>query len=152
MKLSVLMSLLLLMTGFVACDNDDGVNLTENPEAREDVYQQILNDEEMFTEFMTEMRESPKSMEWMRANRPMMRNMYGRQQMQSMMKTNPGMMDTVMQEMMMVEWDTTRMQRNPQMRQLMIQRMRILMERDTAMAREMHEMMQQTRPGSNMMR
>lgn len=148
LTLTSLLSGLLLISLFFACDDRErGIDLQENEENREEVYQQILNDEELFSEFMNEMRESRRSMEWMASDRPMMRNMYGRQQVQSMMKNHPEMMDSVMQEMMTMHWDTTRMHRNPQMRQRMMQNMMRMMEQDTAMYREMQERMQENRTG-----
>lgn len=54
----------LFISFLLSCDyRPQDVDLKENEEAREDVYQQILNDDQLFAEFMSEMRESPRSME-----------------------------------------------------------------------------------------
>lgn len=131
-----------------SCDNEPDVDLAEDPELRNDVYNQILNNEELFTEFMTEMRQSDTSMQWMRQNKPMMRNMYGRNQVRSMMRNNPEVIDSLMQGMMTtMEQDTTMFRRNPQMHQRMMQHMMMMMDRDTAMYDQMQQRMQERRKG-----
>ncbi len=141
-RLSTALSMLLMMALFTSCENDRSVNLAENEEQREEVYQQILNDQELFNEFMAEMRENRGSMDMMRQNRPMMRNMYGRQQMQNMMKNNPEMMDSMRMNMMtMIEQDTT-MELTEAKRQRMVQHMTRMMERDSALHARVKERMQ----------
>lgn len=141
-------ALFLLLT-LNACDNDREVNLATDEELRDDVYEQILSDQELFTEFMEEMRESDKPMQWMAEHKPMMRNMYGRNQVRHMMRNNPETMDSLMQGMMiMMEQDTTMFRRNPEMHQRMMQHIMMMMERDTAMYGEMQRRMQQQRMGN----
>lgn len=150
-KFSTFSGLLLLFLFFASCDNDDRVvNLTDNPEAREDVYEQILNDEQLFGEFMNELRENRQSMEWMDNNRPMMNRMYGKERMNSMMRRNPQMRDSMMQGMISsMEMDTS-MRATPQMRKRMLQHMSLMMQRDTAFARQLQQMVQQqTSSGMN---
>ncbi len=122
------------MAIFSACEQQRDIDLKEDVETRKEVYSQILNDEELFNEFMDEMRESRRSMQWMHANRPMMRNMYSRRQVQAMMQENPEALDSLMQGMMStMQGDTTRM--NRRMRQNWLD----LMERDTTLYRQMQE-------------
>ena len=129
---------------FISCDDEENIDLTEEPEERQEVYQQILNDEQLFTEFIDELRKNDQSMEWMRASRPMMRNMYGRQHMQQVMANHPEVIDTMMMHgMMMMQRDTMMLRRNPEMRRRMMQNMMLMMERDTSMYRQMQERMEE---------
>ncbi len=130
---------MLLLTG---CDADDRPDLKEDPEERQEVYQQILNDEQLFSEFIDEMRKNDQSMEWMQASRPMMRNMYGRRHMQQVMANHPEVIDTMLMEGMMMQRDTSMYRRNPEMQRRMVEHMLIMMERDTSMYRQMQERMQ----------
>jgi hypothetical protein len=139
----VLLFIFLFAGFFMACDREQDVDLKEDEVVRQDVYNQILNDEELFNEFIDQMRNSSRSMDWMMANRPMMRNMYSHRQVQTMMQQDPEVLDTLMQGMMSnMPRDTTRMH----------QRMRKnwfrMMERDTIMYRQMQERFQQ-RNGNN---
>lgn len=166
-----------LITGFVglllitsiACNRE--VDLKENEQLKEEVFGQILNDEELFMDFTRTMREDGNAMQWMRENQPMMQDFYGGKEMQNMMRGNPEMrqhmMDNMMQMMMdttfmpsnnqmrqqmrqnlwrMMERDTSRM--NPEMREQMLEYMRRMMVQDTIMQNQMQQMMR----GSNMMR
>ncbi len=145
-KIPVLYMLPLFLFSLLSCDSDDRIDLAEDPEEREAVYQQILNDEQLFTEFMNEMRENDQSMQWMRSDRPMMRNIYGRRHMQQVMANHPEVIDTMMMQGMMMQQDTTMYRRNPEMQRRMIEHMIIMMERDTSMYRQMQERMQNRQP------
>lgn len=141
-KVPALFILPVFMLALLGCDADDRIDLAEDPEERQEVYQQILSDEQLFTEFIDEMRQNDRSMEWMRASRPMMRNMYGRQHMQQVMANHPEVIDTMMmQGMMMMQTDTTMFRRNPEMRRRMMQNMMLMMQRDTSMYRQMQDSM-----------
>lgn len=166
-----------LFTGFgvfllitsIACNKE--VDLKENEQLKEEVFEQILNDEELFMDFTRTMREDGNAMQWMRENQSMMQDFYGGKEMQNMMRGNPemrqNMMENIMQMMMdtafmpsnnqmrhqmrqnlwrMMERDTSRM--NPEMREQMLEYMRRMMVRDTIMQNQMQQMMR----GSNMMR
>ncbi len=136
--------LILILLFMNSCEQEKEVNLAEDEELRNDVYEQILSNEALFTEFMEEMRASDKPMEWMSRHKPMMRNMYGRNQMQRMMRNNPGTMDSLMQNMMvMMEQDSSMIRRNPQMRQKIMRHMMMIMQRDTAAYNQMQQMMKQ---------
>lgn len=136
--------LLLFLFLLNSCDREKEIDLSEDEAVRNDVYEQILSDEQLFNEFVEEMRESDRPMQWMSQHKPMMRNMYGRNQVRRMMRNNPEMMDSLMQGMfIMMEDDTTMFRRNPQMRQRMMQHFMMMMERDTSMYGQMQQMMQQ---------
>lgn len=141
-KVAMLFMLSLFLFSLFSCDSDDRIDLAEDPEERQEVYQQILNDEQLFTEFMDEMRENDQSMQWMRSNRPMIRNIYGRRHMQQVMANHPEVVDTMLMQGMMMQRDTTMYRRNPEMQRRMIEHMIIMMERDTSMYRQMQERMQ----------
>ena len=165
----------LLLITCIACNNPEAsqeVDLKENEKLKEEVFEQILNDEKLFMDFTRTMREDRKAMQWMRENQPMMQDFYGGKEMQDMMRGNPEMrqymMENMMQMMMMdttvmprnkemrqqmrqnswsmMERDTSRM--NPEMREQMLEYMRRMMVRDTLMQNQMHQMMR----GNNMMR
>ena len=125
----------LLMT-FMACNNSDAasfqeIDLKKNEQLKEKVFEQILNDEELFRDFTMKMRENGQSMQWMRENRPMMQDFYGSRQMQDMMRWNPDIRHNMLQNMMqMMERDTAFMSRNPEMSQQMMQNLLKMMERD----------------------
>ncbi len=124
----------LLLMASIACDNSretEEVDLKENEELKENVFNQILNDEELFTEFTTEMRE----------NRLAMRRFSSGGHMREMMRGNPEMHQQMMQNMTeMMENDTT-MRPNPEMRRQMMQNMMRIMKQDTAMQNRMRQMM-----------
>lgn len=129
-----------------SCDEEERIDLADNPEQREEVYQQILSDERLFTEFMNEMRENRQTMGWMASDTAIMRNMYGRRHMQQVMRNHPEVIDTMMQGMMgMYNQDTAMYRRNPAMNHRFMQHMWTMMERDTAMYRQMQERMRQNR-------
>ncbi|MGB7842545.1 MAG: hypothetical protein WBL21_07130 [Salinimicrobium sp.] len=139
-------AMLLFLLTLSSCDNEKDVDLAEDPELRNDVYNQILSNEDLFTEFVTEMRQNDTTMQWMRKNKPMMRNMYGRNQVRSMMRNNPEVIDSLMQGMMTtMEEDTTMFRRNPQMHQRMMKHMMMMMDRDTAMYNQMQQRMEERR-------
>ena len=147
LKKSIPMILGFLIGTFMllACE-DERIELAENPEQREEAFQQILSNEELFNDFMNEVRGSDQSMEWMAGHRPMMQNMYGRNQMRHMMRNNPEVMDSIMDVMMvMVEKDTSMLNKNPRMQQRLAEHMMIMMDRDTALYQQMQQRMQQKR-------
>ena len=134
---------LLIAFLFTSCANES-IDLKENPDQKEEVYEQILSNEELFRDFMDEMRGNDTAMQWMVDHRPMMRNFYGRKQVTHMMRNQPEVMDSVMQGMMMMyEKDSLMRRSNPQIRERMRQHMMLMMERDSVLSNQMREHMQQ---------
>ncbi|MFD0976857.1 hypothetical protein [Salinimicrobium gaetbulicola] len=133
-----LLSLLL----FSACD-DERIDLKEDTDQKNEVFNQILNDEELFAQFMDAMRGNENTMEWMRNHRGMMRNFYGRKQVTHMMRNKPEVMDSVMQGMIMFYDRDSTMKGSPEWRKKMRQHMILMMERDTLMYEQMQQHMQQ---------
>lgn len=132
---SVLFAITIL---FVSCEEQEQViDLSENPEKREEIYQQILNDDDLLTEFMNEMRKNPS----------MMRNLYTREQVEATMMADPVVMDSVLMGMYRVIEQDSMLLRNPERRERMMQNMTNMMSRDTSMYREMQERMQEGEMG-----
>lgn len=130
-QLPVLLGVL-LSTIFISCEEQAGeINLSENAEQRQEVYQQILSDEELFGEFMAEMREDPE----------VMRNVYTREQVEASMMADPKVMDSVMVGLYAVVEQDTLLLSNPERRERMMQYMTTIMVRDTALFREVRERM-----------
>lgn len=147
------LSILLLMV-VTSCNNSTAaqsqeVHLKKNEQLKERVFEQIMSDEELLTEFLNEMHEDRQAMEWMRGNQPMVQSVYGGNNMRNMMRQNPEMRQQMMQNMMeMMDNDTT-MRPDPEMRRKMMQSMMRMMEQDTAMQNRMREMMQRHRMREN---
>ncbi|WP_324720998.1 hypothetical protein [Salinimicrobium sp. HB62] len=135
-KLTGLLMILcmLFVAAFVSCDDEEEeIDLTENEMQKQEVFNQILNDEELFTEFMTRVRD----------NEQMLRNMYTREQVEAMMMADPEVIDVVLTDIHSIMIEDTTLLRNPERRERMMQNMTTMMERDTAMYREMQQRMQQ---------
>ncbi len=125
---------MLFVAAFVSCDDEEEeIDLTENEMQKQEVFNQILNDEELFTEFMTRVRD----------NEQMLRNMYTREQVEAMMMADPEVIDVVLTDIHSIMIEDTTLLRNPERRERMMQNMTTMMERDTAMYREMQQRMQQ---------
>ena len=126
---SILMGVLLTSL-VIACastqDSNDDYDLTNNQQLKEQAFHQILNNHELFNDFMNEMMQNQQSMQWMMGQNQMMRYMY-----------NPGHMQYMMQK-------------NPDMRGHMTEGWMNLMQQDTSVYNQMYEMMQQHHMGSGM--
>ncbi|WP_029034572.1 hypothetical protein [Salinimicrobium terrae] len=121
---------------FVSCEEQEReVNLLDNEEQREEVYQQILADEELFNEFLDEMRD----------NRQMMRNIYTREQVEATMMADPEVIDSVLVGLYAVIDQDSMLLRDPARREQMMQNIMNMVERDTAMYGEMRERMEERR-------
>ena len=134
-KWAVVLGLIVSIT-FVSCEEQEReINLAENEEQRQDVYQQILSNEDLFEGFLAEMRDSQQ----------MMRNMYTRQQVEATMMADPKNMDDVLEGVFGALEQDTILLRNPERRERMMQNMMNMIERDTVMYRKMRERMQEGR-------
>ena len=143
LKMSGFLCMLLMLSFFTSCDDDEGrvPDLSGNPEAREEVYDQILSDEQLLSEFFDDMGENDMAMESITNNAGMRSRMYSGNRMHQMMRNNPQMRDSIMNGMMMgMEGDST-MQPSPQMRERMLQHVQIMVQRDSTFARELREWM-----------
>jgi len=111
------MKTLVLIFGFVTlafvygCQNKpmDIDSMLENETTRDQVFEKIVNDQDLVTEFMAEMKENMEAMKMMGENKGMMMDMMGdKDHMMTMMKNNPEMMTNMMGNMIdMAEEDST---------------------------------------------
>ncbi|WP_029035180.1 hypothetical protein [Salinimicrobium terrae] len=127
-----------------ACENDaQEIDLKQNEVQRSAVYDQILDDEELFTEFINRMHQNDQAVNLMVSHRDMMQQMYNQEHMEMMMQEHPNMMGAMMQHMMSaMQQDNTMMRQNPQIRQQMMQNMMNMMDQDSVMYNEMEQRMQ----------
>lgn len=80
----------------VGCgDMNQEIDLVNNEEQREEVFNQILTNRELSNEFLMEMRNSPDAMTWAMENSDFTHSMFGEENMNHMWDSNPGM-DTMM--------------------------------------------------------
>ena len=127
--MSALMGLLFTL-GVIACantqDSSKDIDLTKDTQLKEQAFNQILNNRELFNDFMNQMMQNHQSMQWMMGQNQMMQYMYNPENMQYMMQQNPGMSQHMMQG-----WMNT-------------------MQQDTSLYSQMYEMMQQHPMGAGM--
>ena len=97
----------LILTGMVlaSCTNntstgDEQLNLSQNEEMRQEVYDQILNDEELLDEFLNQMMQNSTSMHWMMQHQPFMRQMFNQENVDYIMQHHQAMDLELMQNMM----------------------------------------------------
>lgn len=132
--MSILMGLL-FTTLIISCSNtgdssSDDIDLTSDNQLKEQVFDQILNNQDLLNDLMNQMMQNQQSMQWMMGNSQMMQYMYNPQHMQYMMQQNQGMRQHMMQS-----WMNT-------------------MKQDTSVYNDMYHMMQQNHmeDGMGMMR
>jgi hypothetical protein len=97
----ILVITLLLFTGYVT-DPGAGAStdLTKNSELKTSVFNQIISNRELFTEFMNNMMQNPQSMQWMMNDQGMVQYMFSGNHLGYMMHHNQGMSRLMMQNMM----------------------------------------------------
>lgn len=87
----------------ISCTNTGNspgqIDLAENEQQKEEAFRQILNDRELFNDFMDEMMQSQQSLGWMMDHRGMMEHIYSEDQIRYMMDRHRGMRDHLMQNM-----------------------------------------------------
>ena len=121
---SVRIFILALVAGilFTQCETEpDDIDLENNPELREEVFEEILNNQEVYNEFVEKMRQNTTAMGWTMDNQEFTRDMFREENMKRIREHNP---------------DADR-----QMMDNMVTRM----EEDTAVAKEMNRRMQERR-------
>ncbi|MFW5831144.1 MAG: hypothetical protein ACOCVA_02750 [Prolixibacteraceae bacterium] len=113
-----------LFTGilFTQCETEPKeIDLENNPELREEVFEQILNNREVYKAFVMEMRENTTAMDWTMEDPGFTREMFRKENLQKIRKHNQEMDNQMMDDMI------TRM------------------EEDTSVAQEMNRRMQERR-------
>ncbi len=95
------MFMLALFVAFfaISCDNNDNVDLVNNEEQRQEAFNQILNNQKVYNDFMTEMRSNPQAMNWMMENRDFTNEMFRDENLNYMNEHNPGMNNMMMNHM-----------------------------------------------------
>ncbi len=119
-KIWTLILVLFAGVAFTACDDEEEeVDLVNNPEQRQEVFNQILNNPQVYDDFMNEMRNNTNAMGRMMENPDFTNQMWQEENMNRMREHNPEtdqhMMDNTLNRM----------------------------ENDTAFANEMNRQMQQ---------
>lgn len=83
-------------------DSSDNINLMKNDQVKKQAFQQILNNRQLFIDFMNEMMQNHQSMQWMMGNSQMMHQMFGESNLHYMMQQNSNMRNYMMQNMMSI--------------------------------------------------
>ena len=133
--------MLILITG---CEPEPRINLVQNDALREDVFMQIIQNEELFNEFIEETRQDEQAMNWMVSQGPVMPDAWGQDRMRSMIQENPEFVDSLMLNMTRVmESDTSLLQNRPQIHRRMMNHLLSVVEQDTALWNEMQRRMEE---------
>lgn len=74
------------------------VDLNKDKDLREIVYNQIINNQELFNEFMLDAMENQNAMHWMMDNETFMHDMFSSENFDYMMKHRSGMANYMMEE------------------------------------------------------
>ncbi len=98
LSFSFLFILLALFPMGCTIQNSREVDLKKDEELREVIFNQIINDQELFNEFMIETMENENTMHWMMDNQTFMHSMFTGQNFNYMMTHPSGMGNYMMQE------------------------------------------------------
>lgn len=101
------------------------IDLLRNEQQREQAFNQILNDNQLFSEFMNRMNDHPDGMKMMREN------------MMQMIEEHPSMIEEMMGNMMQM------MEEHPSMREKMMENMMQMMDEHPSMKEKMMEKMRE---------
>ncbi len=123
--------LLFVIIFFSGCSNQQTNNkfdLSTNVALRDTVYQQILNNKDLFNGFMNKMVENPSSMSWMMGNQEMMQSVFSKDHLNFMMNHMSNSAYGMMENMIGVIRNDTAMLRqwqymiknNPDMQSMMM--------------------------------
>lgn len=96
----VLLFAVIFISGCSNQQNRNKIDITKNIALRDQVYQQILNNNDLFNEFMTQMMGNNNAMNWMMGNQNMMQSVFSKDHLNYMMnhqnKYGYGMMENMM--------------------------------------------------------
>lgn len=103
------------LTGFLAIafagcsgNSNSNIDLSNNQQQKEEAFQQIINNEKLFNEFMNQTMDNTRSMNWMMENRQFMNNMFTDGNLNYIMEHNIGLDIHMMNNMMnRINKDTT---------------------------------------------
>jgi|GEM_PF-2545783 len=102
----------LLVIVFAGCSgnisSNTNIDLPNNQQQKEEAFQQIINNEKLFNEFMNQTMDNTSSMHWMMENRQFMNNMFTDENLDYIMEHNTGVDNHMMNNMMnRINRDTT---------------------------------------------
>jgi hypothetical protein len=116
---------------FSGCSNQQSakkVDLSKNVALKNEVYLQILNNNDLFNEFMTQMMGNTNAMNWMMGNQEMMQSVFSKDHLNYMMnhqnKYGYGLMENMMgvignDTAMLRQWQYM-LKNNPEMQGMMM--------------------------------
>ena len=97
-----------LTAGLASCNNPETVSLDlkGNEDQKEAAFRQILNDEELFNEFMNTMMQETRAMQWMMEDGDFVHHMFNDENLDYMMQHNHRFNSETMRNMMQ-RYDTS---------------------------------------------
>jgi hypothetical protein len=123
--------LIVVMTSISGCSNQQNKNnfdISKNSALRDTVFNQILNNNNLFNGFMSRMMENNNAMNWMMGNEGMMQSVFSKDHLNYMMNHQSRSAYGMMENMMgVIKGDTTMMRQwqymiknNPEMQGMMM--------------------------------
>ena len=107
-KLTIIALTTIITLSFAGCSNTSKIDLANNQAQRQEVFNQITQNQDLFNDFMNQMMENPQNMHWMMQNEAMVQHMFQQNNLQYMMQHNSEMNTYMMQNMMnMISSDST---------------------------------------------
>ncbi len=102
----------LIAIAFAGCSgsttSNSNIDLSNNQQQKEEAFQQIINNEKLFDEFMNQTMDNTRSMHWMMENQQFMNNMFTDENLDYIMEHNTGLDNHMMNNMMnRINRDTT---------------------------------------------
>ncbi len=102
----------LIAIAFAGCSgsttSNSNIDLSNNQQQKEEAFQQIINNEKLFDEFMNQTMDNTRSMHWMMGNQQFMNNMFTDENLDYIMEHNAGLDNHMMNNMMnRINRDTT---------------------------------------------
>ena len=108
MKLAAIALTTLVSLTFTGCSNASKIDLANNQAQKQEVFNQISQNQNLFNDFMLQMMQNPQNMQWMMQNEAMVQQMFQQNNLQYMMQHNSEMNTYMMQNMMnMISSDST---------------------------------------------
>jgi hypothetical protein len=124
-NLQTLAMILFMATALFGCSEmtNPNIDISKNEQQKEAVFNQILDDSELFNEFMDKMMDNSGAIHQMMMNESMMQHMFDHDNMQMMQQMNPEMMQTMMDNMMQMAGSDSsfqhKMMENPNFQNMM---------------------------------
>lgn len=113
-KISFIVTTLMIFI-ISSCETNEAIeadDLAEEPELRQEVFQAIINDNELLSDFMDQMMENSNAMHQMMMNEKMMQQMFSQENMQMMQNMQPQMMQMMMDHMLQMAGSDSTLRNN----------------------------------------